>query len=299
MSIIGRIYSKGRRIAASKLGSAAYWSVYAVAENVFRSREESLAHFFWRSDQYVNYINLMPVSGFDNKVVLDYGCGPGNDLVGFLEFSKIKKLIAADVSERSLDMAKSRVKLHGGEVEFIELDENETVLPLDSGSVDCVHSSGVLHHIRDLQPTLSELHRVLKPGGQLRVMVYNRDSIWFHLNAAYLERLKLKNFGAGVSILDIFRTTTDGKECPVSRVYKPAEFIDCIESSGFSGEYLGAAISMHELKIVDSRFDAILDIRFQKEHRDFLLELDFDKKNIPTYRGNYAGIDACFLFTKK
>ena len=25
----------------------------------------------------------MPVSGADDKVVLDYGCGPGNDLVGY------------------------------------------------------------------------------------------------------------------------------------------------------------------------------------------------------------------------
>jgi Ca2+-binding EF-hand superfamily protein len=32
--------------------------------------------------------------------------------------------------------------------------------------------------------------------------------------------------------------------------------------------------------------------------RDFLLELNFNDKNIPIYNGEVAGIDACFLFTK-
>lgn len=299
MGLGKRVSSKLKRLAASKFGSAAYWSVYAVAEKEFTSREESLNHFYWRSDQYLNYLDLMPVNGFDGKVVLDYGCGPGNDIIGFIEKSKPLRLIGADVSGRSLEMARKRVAIHGGEVEFVKLDENNTILPIPSNSVDYIHSSGVLHHVHKLEPTLLELFRVLKPGGQLRVMVYNYNSIWFHLNTAYLERLNLPSFGAGRSLYDIFKATTDGKECPISRVYKPDEFLEIVQGVGFNGTYLGAAISMHELKILDRRFDAILDIRFEKEHRDFLLELTFDNKNIPSYKGNVAGIDACFLFTKK
>ena len=85
---------------------------------------------------------------------------------------------------------------------------------------------------------------------------------------------------------------------PNLRVYKPSEFLKMFQEVGFNGSYLGAAISMHELKILHRRFDAILDIRLEREHRDFLLELDFDSKGIPHYRDNVAGIDACFLFTK-
>jgi len=298
MEIGKKIYSKLKRFAASKFGSAAYWSVYAVAEKEFTSREESLNHFYWRSDQYINYLDLMPVSGFDGKIVLDYGCGPGNDLIGFIEKSKPLRLIGADVSSRSLDMAKKRVAIHGGEVDFVKIDENTTTIPIASDSVDYIHSSGVLHHVRKLEPTLNELFRVLKPGGQLRVMVYNYDSIWYHLNTAYIERLKLPNFGAGRLLSDIFRTTTDGKDCPISRVYKPDVFLEILRSFGFDGVYLGSSISMHELNALKHRFDAILDIRFEKEHRDFLLELTFDNKKIPIYKGNVAGIDACFLFTK-
>ena len=129
-------------------------------------------------------------------------------------------------------------------------------------------------------------------------MVYNYNSIWFHLNTAYIERLKLPSFGVGKLLPDIFRSTTDGQECPISLAYKPEEFLEIFRSVGFEGDYLGAAISMHELKILERRFDAILDVRLEKEHRDFLLELTFNNKNIPLYENNIAGIDACFLFTK-
>lgn len=298
MNIVGRIGSKIRRVIAGRLGSAAYWSVYSVAERTFASREESVEHFSWRSDQYVNYLNLMPVSGLDGKVVLDFGCGPGNDLVGFLEFSRPQRLYAADVSERSIEMASNRIKWHPGQVEFIKLSERQPEISLPSESVDYIHTSGVLHHVHDLESTVKDLSRVLKKGGQLRVMVYNYDSIWLHLNAAYLERLKLADFGRALSLFDIFRATTDGKDCPIARVYRPSEFVCEMEKYGFSGRYLGAAISMHEMKILGARYDAILDTRLEKAHRDFLLELEFDKKGVPMYRGNIAGIDACFTFTK-
>lgn len=298
MNIFSRISSKVKRVIASKRGSAAYWSVYSVAERTFVSREDSVDHFFWRSDQYVNYLNLMPVSGLDDKIVLDFGCGPGNDLVGLLEFSKPRRLYAADVSVRSLDMAASRIKWHAGNVDFIKLSEKEPIIPLPSESLDYIHTSGVLHHVYDLESTVKELNRVLRKGGMLRVMVYNYDSVWLHLNAAYLERLKLPEFGRSLSLSEIFRVTTDGRECPIAKAYRPSDFISEMKKHGFSGEYLGAAISMHEMKILGSRFDAILDSRLEKEHRDFLLELQFDSRGMPMYRGHFAGIDACFTFTK-
>ena len=99
-----------------------------------------------------------------------------------------------DVSSPSLELARKRVALHEGEVDFIKINENSAKIPLDSGSVDYIHSSGVLHHVKNLDATLAELYRVLKPGGKLRVMVYNQDSIWFHLKTAYLPKAQVENF---------------------------------------------------------------------------------------------------------
>ena len=63
----------------------------------------------------------MPVDEADDLVVVDYGCGPGNDLVGFSEFSKTKKLIGVDVSKTALKVAETRLKLHHKKVELIEI----------------------------------------------------------------------------------------------------------------------------------------------------------------------------------
>jgi SAM-dependent methyltransferase len=48
-------------------------------------------------------------------------------------------------------------------------------LPFPDRSVDLVHSTSVLEHIRELEPALSEMYRVLKPGG----FAYHHVGPWF------------------------------------------------------------------------------------------------------------------------
>ena len=52
----------------------------------------------------------MPVKVYDNKVILDFGCGPDHDLIGFDYYSKPKKLIGSDVSSSSLEEARCRLE---------------------------------------------------------------------------------------------------------------------------------------------------------------------------------------------
>ena len=112
--------------------------------------EDSLKHFHWRNAQYPGYIELMPVKGQDDKVVLDYGCGPGNDLLGFSVFSKPKQLFGVDVSKTALEESASRLALHNSKADLIHLEENKNLIPIDNESVDYIHTSGVLHHCKDL-----------------------------------------------------------------------------------------------------------------------------------------------------
>jgi SAM-dependent methyltransferase len=127
-----------------------YWTkVNVTGHRGFASAEDSLDYFHWRNAQYHDYIRLMPVRGADGKTVLDYGCGPGNDLVGFGRFSKPARLIGMDVAPTSLDEARRRLALHGIDAEFVLIREDDARLPLEDGSVDVVHSSGVLHHTPD------------------------------------------------------------------------------------------------------------------------------------------------------
>lgn len=286
-----------RRTLASSKGSAAYWTVHMVTDDNFRTAEESLRYFHWRNAQYPGYIELMPVTGQDGKVVLDYGCGPGNDIVGFAVYSNPSKLIGVDVSKTALAKAKERLTLHGKKAEFMLIDEVTNTLPIPSESVDYIHTSGVLHHCANLGAVLKEFHRILKPGGEVSVMVYNYQSIWLHLYVAWRRRLKMgKN--RNMSLMDAFRISTDGNACPISHCYKPEEFLNLMRDHRFHGVFKGASMSDTEMKCLPERFDAIGDQRLPDEHRDFLGALTFDQRGFPLYRGDVAGINACYSFKK-
>lgn len=293
--IVGRLRSP--TTAGGVAGPAEYWTSYLVDNERFTSVEQSLHHFRWRNAQYPGYIELMPVTGQDGRVVVDYGCGPGNDLIGFSEFSRPARLIGIDVSPTALAKAAARLEIHGKSAELIHVDEQDNVIPLPDDSVDYIHTSGVLHHCANLPAVLNELNRILKPGGELAVMVYNYESLWLHLYVAFMHRIKASLY-TEMSLLDSFRRTTDGPDCPIAHCYRPAEFEALVSEYGFVGGLKGVSISLSELQWLTERYNALQDIRLPDEHREFLSELTFDERGIPYTRGQVAGINACYRFTK-
>lgn len=283
--------------AAALRGSAAYWTGHMVAHDDWANAEDSIEHFLWRNAQYPGYIELMPVTGADGLVVVDYGCGPGNDLVGFSEFSKPLRLIGIDVSETALLTSKKRLALHGKSAELVHIQEIQNIIPIESNTVDLVHTSGVLHHANNLEAAIAEIHRILKPGGTLHVMVYNYDSLWLHLYTAYVLQIE-EGLYRELPVLDAFRRTTDGPECPISHCYRPIDFVSFVTDRGFNGVFSGAAISLTELNLLPKRYQAMQNRNLSREHRDFLYNLTFDKAGYPLINGAVAGINACYKFTK-
>ena len=278
--------------------NAEYWSEVNVTDHArFHSAEASVEYFHWRNAQYHNYIELMPVTGQDGKAVLDYGCGPGNDLVGFAVFSRPSRLVGMDISSQSIAEAKMRVALHSNNTEIIPIVEHDVRIPLADVSIDYLHSSGVVHHAVDPAKVLREFRRVMKPSGRCRIMVYNYDSIWLHLVTAYLHMVKHTSY-PGQDLRGVFRHLTDGAACPISRVYRPQEFIDLATPCGFTCRYLGAAVSTEEINLLmKHRWEAIQDSKLPREHRDFLWALTFDARGCPMYGGHYAGVDGCYELT--
>ncbi len=277
-----------------------YWSEVTVTHGKkFVSREDSLQYLNWRNLLYFNYINLMPVSGHDNKVILDYGCGPGNDLTGFVEYSHPKTVFGVDVSAKAIESAKERLKFHNSKiVEFKLLLNEENPLPFESNSIDYIHSSGVLHHVSDINHVLKEFHRILKPDGVIRIMIYNYNSIFLHLHVAYDIR-KIKKVDADVPLEEAFKKSTDGRECPISRCYRPDEFVRICTENGFNTTFVDAAISTFEMQILPTRFTALQDINLEEKHRQFLYDISFNDKGWPLYNGKVAGVDAVYELKKE
>jgi SAM-dependent methyltransferase len=273
-----------------------YWTDHNVTNHhTFKSVEDSLEYLHWRNEQYYGYAELMPTSGFADKAILDFGCGPGHDLVGFTVNSRPARLVGVDVSQSSLAEAKSRLALHNSAVELHHTDVQISPLPLNDATIDVVHSSGVLHHMVDPTRALREFRRVMKRGGDLQVMVYNRQSLWFQLYVPYVLQIE-EGKSPGLSLDDAFQASTDGPDCPISRAYRPAEFRALVTSYGFEFISFQAAVFAWEMAQLPKRHIAMLQLQMPRESRDFLRDLRFDDRGLPLHCGYYAGIDGCYRF---
>lgn len=76
-----------------------------------------------------------------NQVVLDYGCGPGNDVTGFLVHSDAKQVIGADVSRKALDLAARRLALHQIDLHRVNLH----VFSTNAAAIHLYEKVGFVH----------------------------------------------------------------------------------------------------------------------------------------------------------
>jgi SAM-dependent methyltransferase len=72
------------------------------------------------------------------------------------------------------------------------LQRDATRLDFPDGAFDVVYSFGVLHHIPAASAAVAEIHRVLRPGGELLVMLYNRSSVNYIVEIMFLRKLALR-----------------------------------------------------------------------------------------------------------
>tara|TARA_B100000989_G_C19511458_1_gene459285 strand:- start:344 stop:1258 length:915 start_codon:yes stop_codon:yes gene_type:complete len=279
--------------------SQSFWKKNIVdsPKDGFKDIASSLNHLEWRNNQYIDSIHHMKMNQLTNKIVLDYGCGPGNDIVNISQLSKPKKLIAVDVSEYAINLAKKRVNLHKLKVKFIKINEREKIKEIKHNSIDIIQSNGVLHHIDDLEFVFQEFDRILKDDGKIRVMVYNKNSIWFHLHVAFEMKIK-KEIWVDLSLEDLFAKTTDGFDCPISHCYEPKSFINICKKNNFKACLTGISISLFEMSKINLMWEAQKSKLLNVESTDFLKKIEFNKRGIPYYEKNVAGINSYFELTK-
>lgn len=105
---------------------------------------------------------LSQMGDLEGKTILELGCGSGEASVYFAK--KGAHCTATDISGGMLEVVKRLAKRHNVQV----ATKKSASFPLDfpDDHFDFVYAANVLHHV-DLEPSLKEAHRVLKPGGQL------------------------------------------------------------------------------------------------------------------------------------
>ena len=113
------------------------------------------------------------------SAVLEAGCGVGAQTVPLLRGSPGARITCLDISAASLVEAEARVQAAGlPSPQFRQGDLQ--ALPFPDASFDHAFVCFVLEHLRDPATALSELRRVLRPGGRLTVIEGDHGSALFH-----------------------------------------------------------------------------------------------------------------------
>lgn len=99
--------------------------------------------------------------------ILDVGCGAGKLCFSFYDYLEAEcEITGGDVSRELLEKAEAENQRRGTDIRFMELDFNKK-FPYVDNEFNLVSCSFAIYYAEDIPFTISEMHRVLKPGGRL------------------------------------------------------------------------------------------------------------------------------------
>jgi len=164
------------KVSKSKVAVREFWDERSCGEVYTEGSTEDEQLQTQASARYRLEPYLRPFARFDgaDKDVIEIGVGMGADHAEWAK-SRPRHLVGIDFSRRAIQWTEQRLSaadLNSG----LAVGDVEN-LPFRDSSFDVVYSWGVLHHTPDTQRAFDEAHRVLRPGGDLRVMIYHRPSV--------------------------------------------------------------------------------------------------------------------------
>ena len=130
-------------------------------------------------------LDELNVSG---KRVLEIGLGEGADSEQLIR--RGARWSGIDLTAESVSRVRTRLTLRGLPYETLQ-QGSVLQLPLADDTFDMVFSHGVLHHVPDIRQAQSEIHRVLRPDGELVIMLYARWSLNYLVSIGVIRRAAL------------------------------------------------------------------------------------------------------------
>lgn len=140
----------------------------------------------WGRDRHWKARLLDRVGVWKGARVLDLACGTGDLVFGAVE--RGAEATGLDITPRMVALAQAKPTLHPTKMTWVVGDM--TALPVRSASYDLVTTGYGLRNVPDLPRALAEIHRVLKPGGFMGSLDFNRpEAPW--LRAVYFTYLRI------------------------------------------------------------------------------------------------------------
>jgi SAM-dependent methyltransferase len=185
-----------------------------------------------------NGIDLATIAG---KSVLDAGCGGGR-YTGAWRRIGASPALGVDISPINISDARRRAE--EAAVQDLNFQEaNVLDMPLENNAFDIVFSNGVLHHTRDWECGVSELLRVLKPGGiGWLYLIENPGGLFWYaieilrevMRGTDRETARKALAALGIPANRIFYML-DHVMVPINIRLTPLEIETCLETHGATG----------------------------------------------------------------
>jgi SAM-dependent methyltransferase len=122
------------------------------------------------------------------KKVLEIGLGEGSDSERLIRLGA--RWSGVDLTAESVSRVRTRLSLR--ELPYEQLRQGSVLgLPFADSSFDMVFSHGVLHHVPEIKAAEAEIYRVLRPGGELVIMMYARWSLNYLVSIGLIRRAVL------------------------------------------------------------------------------------------------------------
>lgn len=171
-------------------GATSYANADGVSETEIGTRDffQKADDVFYRWNKPLhgpngNFSILFDFPRFRGKKVLEVGCGMGCMAMNWAQQGA--HVTAVDLNPVAVAQTRRRFEVFGLSGNIQEADGE--MLPFPDESFDFVYSWGVLHHTPGTIQAIDELRRVLKPGGRIGVMLYNRNSLLYRFIVKWQE----------------------------------------------------------------------------------------------------------------
>jgi ubiquinone/menaquinone biosynthesis C-methylase UbiE len=189
-----------------------FWNEASCGESLYLTEADQTGYESQAMDRYKLEPYILEFADFDNakdKVVLEIGVGLGADHQRFAESGA--DLYGIDLTERAIEHTRRRLaslklssQLAIGDAEQLDAPDE---------FFDSVYSWGVLHHSPDTAKAVAEVKRVLKTGGEAKIMIYSK---WSMVGMMLWIRYALLRLRPNTSLKEIYASYL---ESPGTKAY--------------------------------------------------------------------------------
>ena len=177
---------------------AAFWN-QASCGTTITNREKFSREYYEEIEAYryrlePEIFSFAQFTRFRDKKVLEVGIGAGTDFIQWVRAGA--EAYGVDLTEEAVANVQHRLQAYGLSAAEVRVADAEN-LPYDDEQFDLVYSWGVIHHSPDTEKALAEIVRCTKPGGAIKLMLYNRRSLYalyHYLKFALLRGRPFRSF---------------------------------------------------------------------------------------------------------